>query len=274
MSAHVGPTPLIENIAFHQFSRLPLEIRLMIWGHAATQQRIVNIYESTVTQHLTRPHPTLSDWGTTQTWLFEAPIINYESNTPVPAILHTCWEARNAGLEAGYEKLVLDWDFTGTYINWKHDFLATLEGNKVLYNLINRSGEETHELIRTKCRNLILLAERETPFDISSSFTACRQLVLVPLQRFEHLAEHDLVSRTSIPWQGSPKTRRCSFGYGATSCIVARNAIRHFYELLVAKTSSRDSHNPYIRKKVGMNIDLRGAKIVSAPYRGKTEERR
>lgn len=88
---------------FHPFKHFPPEIRHMVWHQAASEPRVIEVafYQTKVkNRHMTRN----------------------TSKTVVPALLHTCSEAREVGLSL-YEKFIPTGVFTGTYINWSQDYI-------------------------------------------------------------------------------------------------------------------------------------------------------
>jgi hypothetical protein len=74
---------------FHPFPRLPAELRLQIWQFTI-EPRIVDI-QIKYKRHTTPPHRP------------HGPFLS--SSTPIPAVLQTCRESRNAGL---YQRAVSD----------------------------------------------------------------------------------------------------------------------------------------------------------------------
>jgi hypothetical protein len=87
--------PMTER-TFTCFGKLPLELRMVIWGFPCFHERNVFIW-------LTKPFGNMTD--VTLIWhdLDDDPdLFNYVTTTPPPAVLHTCQESRKAGLDHYY----------------------------------------------------------------------------------------------------------------------------------------------------------------------------
>ncbi|KAL2074794.1 hypothetical protein VTL71DRAFT_8573 [Oculimacula yallundae] len=103
--AATASMPVSPAVTFHGFPQLALELRTMIWKFAARQVRVVEV-EEIQAKYKGRIH-----------------VRRYGSKTLVPGMLHACDESREIGLR-GYEKIVFDGIFTGSYINWDIDYIG------------------------------------------------------------------------------------------------------------------------------------------------------
>ncbi|EPE37043.1 hypothetical protein GLAREA_09206 [Glarea lozoyensis ATCC 20868] len=138
----VGGYRLAEGdlTTFHYFQKLPTKLRLMIWKITCSNPRVIEVLH-----------------GKTK---FE----NNPSNTPVPALLHVCREARAEGLKV-YEKLPDCGDlhrYGTTYVNWEVDHILLED-----CILDSQTHNPQHSLLHDdfqKCRHLVLGASRMKSF--------------------------------------------------------------------------------------------------------------
>lgn len=93
----------ISTRTFHLFPNLPREIRQIIWELALLEPRIVEVDYYTASNGSQR----------------------YPSKSVVPAPLHVCSFSREIGLRH-YERFMPLGVWTGTYVNWDHDYISPI----------------------------------------------------------------------------------------------------------------------------------------------------
>lgn len=127
----------VRHRTFTVFPNLPYELQNVVWVIAACESRVVEIHG--YTKHFRQS-------GRKKTEL------HFLSRTLVPAILHTCSRARQAGLGL-YESLRFRNNATGSYVNWAVDYIKF---SLSLYPSPHTRDDLQLPEIREKCRWLII----------------------------------------------------------------------------------------------------------------------
>ncbi|PVH86853.1 hypothetical protein DL98DRAFT_567147 [Cadophora sp. DSE1049] len=144
--ASTQPAVASPATTFHDFRRLPLELRAMIWHLAARQVRVVEV-------GMVRAE-----------YKGGGRIKRFTSKALTPSILHACGESRWMGFKR-YEKVTLDGIFTGSYVNWDVDYIGFRsthywDTRSLLRRFRYRSGSESCEVIQN-CRRLVAFPDRD-----------------------------------------------------------------------------------------------------------------
>ncbi|CZT49671.1 uncharacterized protein RSE6_10551 [Rhynchosporium secalis] len=129
---------------FHDFPRLPPELRTIIWKLGIHQIRVVEIEKTRA-----------NDLGVCD-------ISRFTSKTLVPGMLHACAESRSIALQR-YGRIIFDGIFTGSYINWDLDYIGykpsqtlnTPEEQRCLCNSLLLMPSDD---LAKKCRRLVIFA--------------------------------------------------------------------------------------------------------------------
>jgi hypothetical protein len=191
---------------------LPIELRLDIWGIAASESRVIEITFNRSAGEKRIPGAKKIKTG-----------LQAKTETPIPAILHACRESRNVATKV-YEKLVIGKGYAGVLVSWEHDIIYISTGKCMHKVMALKEMNCGASHFSKRCQRLAI--ESETPKykdTLCGTFPKMKEYILVEeldiqsrkrlLLKFdrhewdyhdEHLAglasDHQQIQRTAIVW--------------------------------------------------------------------------